>query len=85
MIMIPAQEVKRRGISAVDELLKQAPVHIIKNNTPQYVVLREEDYQIMIEDLALARVESSEADLQAGSIRKGNAHDLMNEIEGTNE
>ena len=44
MKTIPAQEVKRRGISALDELLKDGPVHIIKNNQPRYVVMTEDDY-----------------------------------------
>jgi PHD/YefM family antitoxin component YafN of YafNO toxin-antitoxin module len=44
MNTIPALEIKRRGISALDELLKQGPVHVIKNNRPQYVVLTAEDY-----------------------------------------
>lgn len=30
MNSIPAQEIKRRGISAVDEALRQGPVHIIR-------------------------------------------------------
>jgi PHD/YefM family antitoxin component YafN of YafNO toxin-antitoxin module len=80
MITIPAQDIKRRGIGAVDSLIANEPVHIIKNNLPQYVVLREEDYQVMMEDLALARIEASEADLQAGRIRKGSASDLLKEI-----
>jgi PHD/YefM family antitoxin component YafN of YafNO toxin-antitoxin module len=80
MITIPAQDIKRRGIGAVDSLIVNEPVHIIKNNLPQYVVLREEDYQVMMEDLALARIESSEADLQAGRIRKGSASDLLKEL-----
>ncbi|HXH02581.1 MAG TPA: type II toxin-antitoxin system Phd/YefM family antitoxin [Candidatus Competibacteraceae bacterium] len=44
MNTIPASEIKRRGIAAVDEALKHGPVHIIKNNRPRYVVLSEEDY-----------------------------------------
>jgi PHD/YefM family antitoxin component YafN of YafNO toxin-antitoxin module len=81
MITMPAQDVKRRGISAVDDLLTQEPVHIVKNNRPMYVVLREDDYQTMMEDLALARIEASEADLQAGRVRKGSAADLMKELD----
>ncbi len=81
MITIPAQDVKRRGIGAVDELLAYEPVHIIKNNHPMYVVLREEDYQTMMEDLALARIESSEADLREGRTRKGRVADLMKELD----
>jgi PHD/YefM family antitoxin component YafN of YafNO toxin-antitoxin module len=81
MVTIPAQDVKRRGIGAVDELLAREPVHIVKNNRPMYVVLREEDYQIMMEDLALARIEASDADLQVGRIRKGSTADLMKELD----
>ncbi|HLA50796.1 MAG TPA: prevent-host-death protein, partial [Thermodesulfobacteriota bacterium] len=32
MNTLSAQEIKRKGISAVDEVLKEGPVHIIKNN-----------------------------------------------------
>ncbi len=81
MITIPAQDVKRRGIGVVDELLAHEPVHIVKNNRPKYVVLFEEDYQVMLEDLALARIETSEADLQAGRVRKGSATELMKELD----
>ncbi len=81
MITMPAQDVKRRGIGAVDELLAREPVHIIKNNRPMYVVLRENDYQAMMEDLALARIEASEGDLRAGRIRKGCTSDLMKELD----
>ncbi|MDP1958076.1 MAG: hypothetical protein Q8J75_07855, partial [Rhodocyclaceae bacterium] len=37
MNTLPAQEIKRRGISAVDALIETGDVHIIKNNQPQYV------------------------------------------------
>ena len=43
MNTITAQEIKRRGISAVDDALRKGPVHIIKNNKPSYVVLAEEN------------------------------------------
>ena len=81
MITIPAQDVKRRGIGAVDELLAREPVHVIKNNRPKYVILFEEDYQMMMEDLALARIDASERDLSAGRVRKGSVADLMQEID----
>ncbi len=81
MITMPAQDVKRRGIGAVDELLTREPVHIIRNNRPMYVVLFEEDYQTMMEDLALARIETSEADVAAGRVRRGSAADLMKELD----
>ena len=81
MITMPAQDVKRRGIGAMDELLAHEPVHIVKNNRPMYVVLREEDYQTMLEDLALARIEASEADVSASRVRKGSVADLMKELD----
>ena len=81
MITIPAQDVKRRGIGAIDDFLVHEPVHIIKNNQPMYVVLREEDYQIMMEDLTLARIEASENDLHSGQFRKGTVIDLLKELD----
>lgn len=83
MITLPAQEVKRRGIGAVDELIIHEPVHIIKNNRPMYVVLLEEDYQAMTDDLALARIEASEADVREGRLRSGSVADLMEELNKT--
>lgn len=49
MNTIPAQEIKRRGISALDEMLKKGPVHVIKSNRPRYVVMTEEDYARLAE------------------------------------
>jgi PHD/YefM family antitoxin component YafN of YafNO toxin-antitoxin module len=49
MNIVPAQEIKRRGIAAVDEALAQGPVHIVKNNRAQYVVLTEARYQELLE------------------------------------
>lgn len=45
MNTLPAAEIKRRGIAALEEGLKQGPVHILKRNRPAAVVLTEEDYQ----------------------------------------
>lgn len=81
MIVLPAQEIKRRGIGAVDEWLEQGPVHVIRNNKPKYVVIGEDEYAAMIADLAEARVSSSERDLAEGRIRQGSAADLMAELD----
>ncbi len=73
MNIVPAQEIKRRGIAAVDEALAQGPVHIIKNNRPQYVVLTEESYNELIEsqqEAALARIKASLEDAKAGSVTR---------------
>ncbi len=39
MNIIPAQELKRRGIAAVDDIIAKGDVHVIRNNQVQYVVL----------------------------------------------
>ena len=73
MNTIPAQEIKRRGIAAVDEALAEGPVHILKNNRPQYVVLTEERYQALVEaqeEAALARIKASLEDAKAGRITR---------------
>lgn len=83
MNTVPAQEIKRRGIGAVDEILEKGPVHIIKNNQPQYVVLSEERYQELVaaEDEAyMARVQASLADVKAGRVKRGTAKDLIKEL-----
>lgn len=44
MQTLPAQEVKRRGLAAIEELLEQGPVHILKHNRPACVVLSEAEF-----------------------------------------
>ncbi|MBU0674868.1 MAG: prevent-host-death protein [Proteobacteria bacterium] len=69
MRSVAAQEIKRRGISIIDNIIKEGPVHIIKNNHPQYVVLTEERFQELSEaesEAFLARVKESLEDLKAG-------------------
>jgi PHD/YefM family antitoxin component YafN of YafNO toxin-antitoxin module len=80
MLTIAAQEIKRCGIGVVDKSTTNEPVHVIRNNRPEYVILREEDYQTMLEDLSLARVAASESDIEAGRVNSGSAADLMRDI-----
>lgn len=49
MNTIPAQEIKRRGIAAVDDCIANGDLHVIRNNQPQYVVLSEARYQALLE------------------------------------
>ncbi len=73
MNTIAAQEIKRRGLAAVDELLIQGDVHVIRNNRLHYVVLSEERYQDLLNDAneaSLARVRTSLEDLKAGRVLK---------------
>ena len=69
MNTIPAQEVKRRGIAAVDELIAKEHLLIIRNNQPQYVVLSEKRYQELLEaqeEAYEARIRASLEDLKVG-------------------
>lgn len=71
MNAIPAQEIKRRGIAAVDELIAIGDVHVIRNNQPQYVVLSEARYQDLIaaeQEAHYARVRESLKDVKGGRI-----------------
>lgn len=69
MNIVPAQEIKRRGITAVDEALAHGPVHILKNNRAQYVVLSEAHYRELLDsqkEAELARLKASLDDAKAG-------------------
>ena len=73
MNTIPAQELKRRGIAAVDGLIAQGDVHVIRNNRPEYVVLTEARYQELVaeaEEAYVARVKASLEDVKAGRVRR---------------
>lgn len=80
MNIVPAQEIKRRGIAAVDEALAQGPVHVIKNNRPQYVVLTEADYQELLEsqqEAMLARIKASLEDARVGRVTRHDSVDAL--------
>lgn len=80
MATIGVQEVKRRGISVVDKALEDGPVHLVKSNTAEYVVMSERDYQQLMDDLSEARLAASGMDLKAGRIKRGSARKLMKAI-----
>ena len=80
MNIVPAQEIKRRGIAAVDEALAQGPVHIVKNNRAQYVVLTEVRYQELLEmqeEAVLARIKASLEDAKAGRTTRHRSVDAL--------
>ena len=83
MNTIPAQEIKRRGIAAVDELIAKGDLYIIRNNQPQYVVLSQERYEDLLEaheEAQVARIRASLEDLKAGRVKRGTAEDLIREL-----
>jgi len=58
------QEIKRRGIGAVDDLLAEGPVHVITRNEPRYVVMDECRYQELVDayhEAYVARVLAAKA------------------------
>ena len=85
MNTIPAQEIKRCGIAAVDELLNDGDVHVIRNNRPQYVVLTEERYQSLISEAQegyLSRVRTSLEDVEKGRVTTfATANDLLRALD----
>jgi hypothetical protein len=78
---IPAREIKRRGMAAVDEALREGPVQVVRDDEARYIILRTEDYQALLDDLAEARLKASEADVAAGRVRKTTPGKLLAEIE----
>jgi PHD/YefM family antitoxin component YafN of YafNO toxin-antitoxin module len=73
MNAIPAQEIKRRGLAAVDDLIAKGDLHVIRNNKPQYVVLSEERYQELIaaeQEAHHARVRASLEDVKEGRVKR---------------
>ena len=50
MNAIPANELKRHGIAAIEKLLVNGPVHVIKRNQPICVVLAEAEYERLTRD-----------------------------------
>ena len=89
MNTVPAQAIKRRGISVVDEILKDGAVYVIKNNQPQYVVLTEDRYKELLaaeNEAYMARVRASLEDVKAGRVsRFKNAKELLKAIEQEDE
>jgi len=85
MNTIPAQEIKRRGIAAIDALIAQGDVHLIRNNRPEYVVLTEARYQEMVaeaEDAYVARVKASLEDVKASRVRRfASADELLQALD----
>jgi len=85
MNTIPAQEIKRRGIAAVDAMITTGDVHVIRNNRPEYVVLTEARYQELVADAEesyVARVKASLEDVKAGRVRRfASADELLKALD----
>lgn len=78
--IIPVQEIKRRGMTAVDNgLKKHGSVTIIRNNRPAYVVVSPEDYAELVRSVDEARLALALADWRAGRCKKATAAAIMKE------
>ncbi len=49
---VTTAEIKRRGMAAIEEGLRQGPLHILKHNKPAAVVLSEAEYQRLAQGAA---------------------------------
>ena len=85
MNTIAATEIKRFGISAVNNMVEFGPVHVIKKNNPAYVIMREAQYKNILRELDEAyidRIHLSFQEIKNGKTRKfNNIKALMKEIE----
>ncbi len=90
---IPAQQIKQRGISAVDDLLCKGPVHVMMRNEPRYVVMGEKQYEELVDELRAKRHEAfvaetreSVAQARAGNVRTyASAAELIAAIDSSEE
>ena len=83
MRSIPADEIKRRGISAVDEAMKEGPVYIVEDGRPAYVIMGPSYYEDLADaahEAFMARVKESLADMKAGRVRRTTAQELIEEF-----
>lgn len=81
--LIPASEIKRRGISMIDPLLAEGPVYILKNDRIEYVVMGRAHYEDVIEDqdeASDARVRVSLEELARGEGERMTAEEFIREL-----
>lgn len=74
---MPAQVVKRRGMSALNAQLKDGPVWVIANNTPKYVVLFADDFRRMRHEAFVEGCLQSDAECRAGLAAPTTVEGLM--------
>ena len=83
MRTIPAREIKRRGISAVDQWVKKEPIYVIKNDEPAYVILDRARYEELLDaaqEAFVAGVKESLEDYRAGRFRVMTAQEIIDEL-----
>ena len=76
-VTIPAQEIKRRGMSVLNEKLASGPVWGISNNKPKYVVLFADDFRRLRHEAFVDECVRSDAEYRAGLAKPTTVDDLM--------
>ena len=74
---MPAQEIKRRGISALNASLAHGPVWVISNNIPKYVVMFADDFKRIRHEAFVNECLQSDAEYRAGQAEPTTIEDLM--------
>lgn len=78
--IIPIQEIKRRGMTAVDSgLERHGAVTIVRNNRAAYVVIAPDEYEAMVQAVDEARVAQALADWREGRCKTTSVEELMRE------
>jgi PHD/YefM family antitoxin component YafN of YafNO toxin-antitoxin module len=78
--VIAAQDIKRRGVAALEEKLAKGPVHVLRNNRPVCVVLSEEEFAELVHEAERSWLAESLADLREGRVRRGTVAELLAEL-----
>ena len=76
-VTMPAQEIKRRGMSVMNEKLASGPVWVISNNTPKYVVMFADEFKRMRHEAFVNECLQSEAEYRAGLAKPTTVEELM--------
>ena len=83
MNTLPAQELKRRGLAAVDDAIAKGDLHIIRNRRPHYVLLTADRYQSLLEaqdEAYLARMHASLEDLRTGRVHRFSSTEALLQV-----
>lgn len=76
-VTMPAQEIKRHGMSVMNEQLASGPVWVITNNVPKYVVMFADDFRRMRHEAFVEGCLQSEAEYKAGLGQRTTVEELM--------
>ena len=79
---VAAQDIKRRGVAALEEKLARGPVHVLEHNRPVCVVLSEQAFHELVEEAAESRLAASLADLREGRVRQATLAEILDEVAG---